>query len=47
MWANGSEMDREVTECPKCGTWSGPSDGDASCVIRETCDECKAMQEAA
>lgn len=33
-------MSQVITECPMCGSWEGPDDGDASKAIKALCEDC-------
>lgn len=33
-------MGRVIVECPSCGIWMGPPDGEASSVVSQYCEDC-------
>ena len=34
-------MNRTIIECPICGEWSGPEEGEAVHTISRVCEECE------
>lgn len=40
-------MKRVITQCPICGEWDGPADGEAIETIIQVCDLCREAKEAA